>query len=95
MKAAAGTAPGISVHIEPTAYGMPVRIEEPEPPPTCVHLRWRAAVHERWRILNDQWECSYAQKGQCAGQFCVISFGAYSSRRASMGWRREAREAGA
>jgi hypothetical protein len=37
---------------------MPVRIEEPEPPPTRVHLRWRVAVHERWRILNDQWECS-------------------------------------
>jgi hypothetical protein len=37
----------ISVHIEPAAYGMPVRIEEPEAPLICVHLRWGAAVLER------------------------------------------------
>ena len=30
-----------------------------------------------------------------AGRFCGIGLAAYSSRRASMGWRREAREAGA
>ena len=50
---------GISVRIEPTASGMPVRVEAPEAPLLRVHLRWRAAVPERWRILNDQWERSY------------------------------------
>ncbi len=38
---------------------MPVRIEAPEVPLLRVHLRWQAAVPERWRILNDQWERSY------------------------------------
>jgi len=50
---------GISVHIEPAANGMPVRIEAPEAPLLRLHLRWRAAVPESWRILNDQWERSY------------------------------------
>jgi alpha-galactosidase len=47
------------VEIEPAAGGMPVRIEAPEAPLLRVHLRWRIAVPERWRILNDQWERSY------------------------------------
>ena len=50
---------GISVQTEPDASGMPVRIEAPEAPLLRLHLRWRAAVPERWRILNDQWERSY------------------------------------
>ena len=50
---------GISVQTEPDANGMPVRIEAPEAPLLRLHLRWRAAVPERWRILNDQWERSY------------------------------------
>ena len=50
---------GISVHIEPAANGMPIRIEAPEAPLLRLHLRWRSAVPERWRILNDQWERSY------------------------------------
>ena len=53
------TGTGISVQTEPDASGMPVRIEAPEAPLLRVHLRWRAAVPERWRILNDQWERSY------------------------------------
>ena len=53
------TAAGISVSIEPAAGGMPVRIEAPEAPLLRLHLRWHAAVPERWRILNDQWERSY------------------------------------
>jgi alpha-galactosidase len=50
---------GISVQTEPAAGGMPIRIEAPEAPLLRLHLRWRAAVPERWRILNDQWERSY------------------------------------
>jgi alpha-galactosidase len=53
------TGTGISVETEPAAGGMPVRIEAAEVPLLRVHLRWRAAVPERWRILNDQWERSY------------------------------------
>jgi alpha-galactosidase len=49
----------ISVQMDPAAGGMPVRIEAPEVPLVRLHLRWRAAVPERWRILNDQWERSY------------------------------------
>ena len=52
-------AAGISVETEPASGGMPVRIEAPEAALLRVHLRWRAAVPERWRILNDQWERSY------------------------------------
>lgn len=50
---------GISVQAEPAAGGMPIRIEAPEAPLLRLHLRWRAAVPERWRILGDQWERSY------------------------------------
>lgn len=50
---------GVSIQIEPGAHGMPVRIEAPEVPLLRVQLRWRGAVPERWRILNDQWERSY------------------------------------
>jgi alpha-galactosidase len=50
---------GISVQTDPGAGGMPVRVEAPEVPLLRLHLRWRAAVPERWRILNDQWERSY------------------------------------
>jgi alpha-galactosidase len=50
---------GISVQTEPDAGGIPIRIEAPEAPLLRLHLRWRAAVPERWRILNDQWERSY------------------------------------
>jgi len=53
------TGAGMSVHIEPAANGMPIRIEAPDAPLLRLHLRWRAAVPERWRILNDQWERSY------------------------------------
>ncbi len=53
------TAAGISVETAPAAGGMPVRIEAPEAALLRVHLRWHAAVPERWRILNDQWERSY------------------------------------
>jgi len=53
------TASGIAVHSEPAAHGMPIRIEAPDTPLLRVHLRWKAAVPERWRILNDQWERSY------------------------------------
>lgn len=52
-------AAGISVRTEPAAGGMPVTIEAAEVPLLRLHLRWRAAVPERWRILNDQWERSY------------------------------------
>jgi alpha-galactosidase len=51
--------PGISVQTEPAAGGMPVHIEAPDVPLLRLHLRWKAAVPERWRILNDQWERSY------------------------------------
>jgi alpha-galactosidase len=50
---------GISVLIEPAANGTPIRIEAPEAGLVRVHLRWRATVPERWRIVNDQWERSY------------------------------------
>ena len=50
---------GVSVEIEPGAGGMPVRIEAAEAALLRVQLRWHAAVPERWRILNDQWERSY------------------------------------
>lgn len=53
------SAAGISVQIEPAAGGMPVLVEAPEAGLLRLHLRWRAAVPERWRILNDQWERSY------------------------------------
>ena len=53
------SAAGISVTVEPAAGGMPVAIEAPEAPLLRLHLRWHAAVPERWRILNDQWERSY------------------------------------
>jgi alpha-galactosidase len=53
------TGPGISLEAEPSAAGMPIRIEAPEAALLRVQLRWRAAVPERWRILNDQWERSY------------------------------------
>jgi len=50
---------GISVQTDLAASGMLVRIEAPEVPLLRLHLRWRAAVPEHWRILNDQWERSY------------------------------------
>ncbi len=53
------TAKGISVEAEPHGSAMPVRIEAPDAPLMRLHLRWQAAVPERWRILNDQWERSY------------------------------------
>ena len=53
------TGPGISLEAEPAASGTPVRIEAPEAALLRVQLRWHAAVPERWRILNDQWERSY------------------------------------
>jgi hypothetical protein len=56
---------------------MPVRIEEPEAPLIRVHLRWRAAVPERWRNLNDQWERSYARMGD-AGAVCFFSLSPHS-----------------
>ena len=40
---------GISVQTDPAANGMPIRIEAPEVPLLRLHLRWRAAVPERWR----------------------------------------------
>ncbi len=53
------TAKGISVEAEPSGSALPVRIEAPEAALMRVHLRWKANVPERWRILNDQWERSY------------------------------------
>lgn len=53
------TAAGISVTIEPAPGGTPVAVEAPDAPLLRLHLRWHAAVPERWRILNDQWERSY------------------------------------
>lgn len=53
------SAAGISVQAEPDAGGIPVRVEAPEAPLLRLRLRWKAAVPERWRILNDQWERSY------------------------------------
>ena len=50
---------GVSVYTEPAADGMPVRIEAPKASLIRLHLRWRAVVPGRWRILNDQWERSY------------------------------------
>ncbi len=50
---------GISVQMEPEAGGTPIRIEAPGAAVSRLHLRWHAAVPERWRILNDQWERSY------------------------------------
>jgi len=50
---------GISIQTDPAAGGMPIRIEAPDLPLLRIQLRWRAAVPERWRILNDQWERSY------------------------------------
>ena len=50
---------GILVETDPDANGMPIRIEAPEVPLLRLHFRWRAAIPERWRILNDQWERSY------------------------------------
>ena len=53
------TAKGISVEAEPAGSVLPIRIEAPEAPLMRVHLRWKANVPERWRVLNDQWERSY------------------------------------
>lgn len=53
------TGAGIAVQTEPSADGMPVRIEAPEAALLRLQLRWRGAVPESWRILNDQWERSY------------------------------------
>lgn len=50
---------GVAVGVEPGVGGMPVRIEAAEAALLRVQLRWHAAVPERWRILNDQWERSY------------------------------------
>ncbi|MBS1858956.1 MAG: hypothetical protein JST11_26525 [Acidobacteria bacterium] len=44
---------------EPRAEALPIRIHAPEAPLLRLHLRWKARVPERWRILNDQWERSY------------------------------------
>ena len=53
------SAKGIAVEAAPHAQSLPVRIEAPAAPLSRVRLRWQAAVPERWRILNDQWERSY------------------------------------
>jgi alpha-galactosidase len=44
--------------VQPSASGMPVRIEAPEAALLRLHLRWRATVPERWRVLNDHCEHS-------------------------------------
>jgi len=53
------TGKGIAVEASPHGSEMPVAIEAPQTPLDRIHLRWRARVPERWRILNDQWERSY------------------------------------
>lgn len=53
------TAKGIAVQAEPRGSTLPVRIEAPVAALLRVHLRWKARVPERWRILNEQWERSY------------------------------------
>ena len=77
------TAAGISVEAEPSAAGMPIRIEAPEAPLLRVHLRWHAAVPERWCILNDQWERSYGDlewRGLAAGRVLPWYFLAFDGR---------------
>jgi len=53
------TARGIAVEAEPSNSSVPIRIEAPEAALLRIHLRWKANVPERWRILNDEWERSY------------------------------------
>jgi alpha-galactosidase len=53
------TGKGIDLEAEPKGGEIPILIEAPEAPLERVHMRWRARVPERWRILNDQWERSY------------------------------------
>jgi len=53
------TVSGISLETDPSSAGMPVRIQAPAAALLRIQLRWRAAVPENWRILNDQWERSY------------------------------------
>jgi len=53
------TAKGIDVEAEPKGGEIPIVMEAPEALVQRIHLRWRARLPERWRILNDQWERSY------------------------------------
>lgn len=53
------TSKGVAVQAEPSGSSVPIRIEAPEAALLRIHLRWKANVPERWRILNDQWERSY------------------------------------
>ena len=53
------TGQGIAVESNPQGAELPISIEAPRTPLERIHLRWRARVPERWRILNDQWERSY------------------------------------
>ncbi len=78
-------AKGIAVHAEPAGGSMPVRIEAPAADLSRVHLRWRAGVPERWRILNDQWERSYGDlewRGLVAGRVLPWYFMAYDGQAA-------------
>lgn len=61
LKPAGGrfTGEGIAVEADPRGSVVAIGIEAPERPLQRIHLRWRARVPERWRILNDQWERSY------------------------------------
>ncbi len=53
------TGKGIALEANPQGLELPIAIEAPQTPLERIHLRWRARVPERWRILNDQWERSY------------------------------------
>ena len=53
------TGKGIAVETNPQGSELPITIEAPQAPLERIHLRWRARVPERWRIMNDQWERSY------------------------------------
>ena len=53
------TGKGIAADVHPQGAELPIAIEARQTPLERIHLRWRARVPERWRILNDQWERSY------------------------------------
>ena len=53
------TSKGIAIEAEPHGSNLPIRVECPEAPLMRLHLRWKANVPERWRILTDHWERSY------------------------------------
>src|ERR1019366_657375 len=53
------TGKGIAVETNPQGSELPITIEAPQAALERIHLRWRARVPERCRIMNDQWERSY------------------------------------